>query len=161
MTDPAELAGRARRLVVPGRRVILGITGPPGAGKSTLAAGLVDALRQSTPSTQPQRFTYVPMDGFHLADVELDRLGLRDRKGAPETFDAAGYIHTLQRIRCETDRHVYVPAFEREIEQPIAGAIPVPPLDRAGDHRRELPAVRRRRVAAGTRAAGRGLVRRR
>jgi pantothenate kinase len=69
--------------------------------------------------------THVPMDGFHLADVELDRLGLRDRKGAPDTFDALGYAALLRRLHEDQDEIVYAPGFERVIEQPIAGAIPV------------------------------------
>ncbi len=73
---------------------------------------------------------HVPMDGFHLADVELDRLGCRDRKGAPDTFDAAGYAALLRRLREETDDVVYAPGFERVLEQPIAGAIPVLPTAR-------------------------------
>ncbi|WP_338087652.1 nucleoside/nucleotide kinase family protein [Nocardioides lijunqiniae] len=98
---------------------MLGITGAPGAGKSTLAALL--AARHAA--------TVVPMDGFHLADVELDRRGLRDRKGAPETFDAAGYAALLRRVRDREDL-VLAPAFERDLEQPLAGALPV-----AGDAR--------------------------
>jgi pantothenate kinase len=65
------------------------------------------------------------MDGFHLADVELDRLGLRDRKGAPETFDALGYAALLRRLVEDEDEIIYAPGFERVIEQPIAGAIPI------------------------------------
>jgi pantothenate kinase len=68
------------------------------------------------------------MDGFHLADVELDRLGRRDRKGAPDTFDPAGYAGLLARIRAgET---VWAPAFERTLEQPIAQSLPVGPATR-------------------------------
>jgi len=82
-----DLVRRARALVSPaGHRAVLGITGPPAAGKTTLAEELVAAIGRETPGW----VAHVPMDGFHLADVELDRLGLRDRKGAPETFDAAG-----------------------------------------------------------------------
>ena len=66
------------------------------------------------------------MDGFHLADVELDRLGRRNRKGAPDTFDAAGYAALLRRLREDPDEVIYAPAFERDIEQPIAGSIPIP-----------------------------------
>ncbi|BFO18881.1 hypothetical protein SHKM778_52690 [Streptomyces sp. KM77-8] len=73
----------------------------------------------------------VPMDGFHLADAELDRLGRRDRKGAPDTFDAAGYAALLRRLREEAyDDVVYAPGFERTLEQPVAGALPVPPAAR-------------------------------
>src|SRR5689334_25023979 len=67
------------------------------------------------------------MDGFHLADAALDRLGLRDRKGAPETFDGWGYLALLRRLATETDHPVWAPGFERTLEQPIAGSIPVGP----------------------------------
>lgn len=67
------------------------------------------------------------MDGFHLADVELDRLGLRERKGAIDTFDDAGYLALLGRVRTEYEHVVYAPAFERTLEQPIAGSIAVSP----------------------------------
>ena len=66
------------------------------------------------------------MDGFHLADVELDRRGLRDRKGAPETFDGWGYAALLARLRDRPDHDVMAPEFERDLEQPLAGAIAVP-----------------------------------
>ncbi|MFF1718168.1 nucleoside/nucleotide kinase family protein [Streptomyces sviceus] len=121
-----DLVTRARSLTVPGRRTVLGVAGAPGAGKTTLAEHLVRALNGSG---EPW-VAHVPMDGFHLADVELDRLGLRDRKGAPETFDAAGYAALLRRLREETDDVVYAPGFERVLEQPIAGAIPVLPTAR-------------------------------
>ncbi|MEU1474595.1 nucleoside/nucleotide kinase family protein [Streptomyces sp. NPDC001668] len=121
-----DLVTRARSLAVPGRRTVLGVAGAPGAGKTTLAERLVGTLNGSG---EPW-VAHVPMDGFHLADVELDRLGLRDRKGAPETFDAAGYAALLRRLREETDDVVYAPGFERVLEQPIAGAIPVLPSAR-------------------------------
>jgi pantothenate kinase len=101
---------------VPADIRLLGITGAPGAGKSTLAAALRD--RWGLPA--------VPMDGFHYADVELVRRGLRDRKGAPETFDAEGYAALLRRVRARED-DVVAPMFERDLEQPLAGAIFVPP----------------------------------
>ncbi len=99
-------------------RRILGITGPPGAGKSTYAAALV------ADSTVPA--AYLPMDGFHLADVALARLGLLDRKGAPETFDAYGYAALLRRLRTAHET-VWAPGFERHLEQPLAGSIPIGP----------------------------------
>jgi pantothenate kinase len=113
---------RARALASGGRRAILGITGAPAAGKTTLAEELVAAIATSSP---PGWVAHVPMDGFHLADVELVRLGLRDRKGAPDTFDALGYAALLRRLREDRDDMIYAPGFERVIEQPIAGAIPV------------------------------------
>ncbi|MFJ5730627.1 nucleoside/nucleotide kinase family protein [Streptomyces paradoxus] len=121
-----DLLHRARALTQGGRRAILGIAGSPGAGKSTLAEHLV---RELNGGGAPW-VAHVPMDGFHLADAELERLGLRDRKGAPDTFDAAGYAALLRRLRDEPGDVVYAPAFERVLEQPVAGAIPVPPTAR-------------------------------
>ena len=85
-----SLADRARALTSSGRRV-LGITGPPGAGKSWLASRIVEALGG--------RAVLVAMDGFHLDDVVLRTLGRRDRKGAPDTFDVGGYVALLRRLR--------------------------------------------------------------
>lgn len=116
---PSHLLRRAQTLAHSGGRRLLGIVGPPGAGKSTLAEGLV---RELAPHA-----CHVPMDGFHLANAELGRLELRDRKGAPETFDAGGYVALLERIAAPHDDIVYAPAYLREIEEPVAGAIPVPP----------------------------------
>ncbi|WGD38905.1 nucleoside/nucleotide kinase family protein [Streptomyces cathayae] len=122
-----DLLSRARALTGSGRRAVLGIAGRPGSGKSTLAGHLVRELN----GTGEPWVAHVPMDGFHLADAELDRLGRRDRKGAPDTFDAAGYAELLRRLREETyDDVVYAPGFERVLEQPIAGAVPVPPTAR-------------------------------
>ena len=118
----ARLAGtlveRARTLIVPGERRLLGITGAPAAGKSTLAGSLVAALAPEA--------VLVPMDGFHLAAAQLRRLGRLDRKGAPDTFDAAGYLALLHRLRDRAEDVVYAPEFRREIEEPIADAIAVP-----------------------------------
>lgn len=98
--------------VLPAGR-LLGVTGAPGAGKSTLCAALLDSGLIAT---------IVPMDGFHYADVELTRRGLLDRKGSPDTFDAEGYTALLGRV-AHGEHHVVAPLFDREIEQPIAGAI--------------------------------------
>ena len=96
---------------VPSGIRLLGITGAPGSGKSTLAAAL--------------GLPVVPMDGFHYADVELERRGLRQAKGAPDTFDAEGYAALLRRVRAG-EEGVVAPMFERDLEQPLAGALPVP-----------------------------------
>ena len=118
--DPS-LVERARVLAADGRAV-LGICGAPGAGKSTLAARLVAAVGPSA--------VILPMDGFHLHDTELGRLGLADHKGAPETFDVAGYVALLRRVRVETDHVVYAPEFDRTREESVAGAIAVRPEHR-------------------------------
>lgn len=115
---PARYLTRLADLLADGQRKLLGLVGPPGAGKSTLAMALQQAFAG--------RSQVVPMDGFHLATVELQRLGRAGRKGAPDTFDSAGYAALLLRLR----RHrageiVYAPEFRREIEEPIAGAIAV------------------------------------
>lgn len=123
-----DLLARARALPRTGQRAILGVAGSPGAGKSTLAEHLVRALNGD--GDGKPWVAHVPMDGFHLADVELDRLGRRDRKGAPDTFDAAGYAALLRRLREEPDETVYAPGFDRVLEQPVAGTVPVPPSAR-------------------------------
>nr|WP_082162323.1 nucleoside/nucleotide kinase family protein [Mycolicibacterium chubuense] len=117
-----QLVAWAGALVVPGQRRILGLTGAPGAGKSTVAEQLVDALG-------PAAAVLVPMDGFHLANEVLIALGRRDRKGAHDTFDDGGYARLLATLRAQRtdDPVVYAPRFRREIEEPIGSSIPVHP----------------------------------
>jgi pantothenate kinase len=115
-TSLETLVERARALSSSGRRV-LGITGPPGAGKSVLASRLVEALRPDA--------VLVPMDGFHLDDSVLDALGRHDRKGAPDTFDVGGYVSLLRRLR-SADDVVYAPEFDRALEASRAAAVAVP-----------------------------------
>jgi pantothenate kinase len=112
-----ELASRARRLMAGRTRTLLGIVGPPGAGKSTLAEALVDRLGSCA--------VVVGMDGFHLAQAELDRLGRADRKGAPDTFDPFGYAALLHRLSVNGEPVVYAPLFRRDLEEPIANCVPV------------------------------------
>ncbi|GFG53500.1 nucleoside/nucleotide kinase family protein [Mycolicibacterium agri] len=115
-----QLVEWAKALVVPGERRILGLSGAPAAGKSTVAERIVTALG-------PDTAVLVPMDGFHLANEVLIALGRRDRKGAHDTFDDGGYARLLATLRAQgpDDPVVYAPRFRREIEEPIGSAIPV------------------------------------
>jgi pantothenate kinase len=120
---PVAFQNRIQALLARGPRQILGLVGPPGSGKSTLAAALLQAF--------PGVAQVVPMDGYHLANVELARLGRAQRKGAPDTFDSAGYAALLRRLRQQPEGEViYAPDYRRKFEEGIAGAIPVMPETR-------------------------------
>ena len=114
-----ELLRDARALVRADARVVLGIVGAPASGKSTVAEALVERLGEGV--------ALVGMDGFHLAHTELERIGRVDRKGAPDTFDADGFLSLVRRIRADDGTTVYAPQFRREVEDAIAGAVPVGP----------------------------------
>ena len=105
---PAALAELIVRRAdeTPGRRFIVALAGPPGAGKSTLAAELVTRIGKTA--------KVVPMDGFHYDDGILIARGQRSRKGAPETFDVAGFAHLLSRLQVEDE--VAIPIFDRSLE---------------------------------------------
>ncbi len=117
-----QLVEWAKALVVPGERRILGLTGAPGAGKSTVAGQLITALGPATA-------VLVPMDGFHLANEVLIEMGILDRKGAHDTFDDGGYARLIASLREQRvdDPVVYAPRFHREIEESIGSSIPVSP----------------------------------
>lgn len=122
-----ELARRARGLVPANGRAVVGITGSPGAGKTTLAtavAARVDVLAGGT--AEAPVAVHVPMDGFHLSNATLDRLGLHDRKGALETFDGWGFLVLLRRLLVETDHTVYAPGFDRTLDEGVTGQVAVP-----------------------------------
>lgn len=112
-----DLVEAARALIVPGGRRVLGITGAPGSGKSTLGETIVSALGDQA--------VLVGLDGFHLANAELDRLGRRARKGAADTFDAAGYVNLLRRLRAREDETVYTSFFDRSMEESLSCAVPI------------------------------------
>lgn len=117
---PAICQQRIAQWLASGERKILGLVAPPGAGKSTLAEALL--------AHYPQQVQGVPMDGFHLANSELVRLGRQQRKGAPDTFDAAGFVNLLRRLKNQSPLEtIYAPEFRRDLEEPVAGAIAVAP----------------------------------
>ncbi len=97
-------------------RFMIGIAGPPAAGKSTTAEAVAEQLRASGETA-----VVVPMDGFHYDDAVLDQLGLRSRKGSPPTFDCAGFEVLLRRLRASVP-DVAIPVFDRSLELARAGA---------------------------------------
>jgi pantothenate kinase len=115
-----ELAARLReRVASASERVIIGICGAPGAGKSTLAALLAAELG-------PQLAAVVPFDGFHLATAALDGTELLSRRGAIDTFDLGSYRALVHRLRVRDEDVVYAPSYRRGLEEPIASSIAVP-----------------------------------
>jgi pantothenate kinase len=122
--EPAVPAALAARLLArpTATRVIVGICGAPGAGKSTFAALLADELNAVAPGTA----AVVPMDGFHLASSVIAVDDRSTRRGAPDTFDPDGYSALMRRLRDNVEPMVYAPEYRREIEDPVAGAIAVP-----------------------------------
>ncbi len=114
-----DLSERVHQLRELQDRVLVAVSGAPGSGKSTLAAELARRLNlQKCPTI------VVPMDGFHLDNAILDARGLRNRKGAPETFDAAGFVYLIRRLR--TGLEVIAPIFDRARDLSVAGAIVIP-----------------------------------
>ncbi|MBN9605694.1 MAG: hypothetical protein J0G30_03690 [Actinomycetales bacterium] len=123
LADAAETlaAGFSTRRGPAATRLLLGVVGPPGVGKSTFAEALVARL---TAHGSPA--TVLPMDGFHLPQAELVRLGRRERMGAPDTFDVDGFVATLAAVRAD-DGAVRAPLFDRAIEEPVPGALTIGP----------------------------------
>jgi pantothenate kinase len=126
-SDLEKLAEAAIALAAHRPRAVLGIAGNPGAGKTTLVELLLGMIGERKGAGW---VAHVPMDGFHLADDQLRRLGALERKGAPDTFDPAGYAHVLERVAVEIETPVYAPGFDRVLEQPLAAALAVLPTVR-------------------------------
>ena len=114
-----DLYIRARQLAARQSRTLLGITGAPGAGKSTTARAIITAVGD--------RSRLVEMDGFHLSQARLAELGRLDRKGAIDTFDGAGFLALIRRLRHPDRETIYAPEFRRELEEPVAGALLIEP----------------------------------
>ncbi|MFI8022231.1 hypothetical protein ACIF2R_25095, partial [Serratia marcescens] len=128
--QPAALVTRllgTLRAARPGGRTLLGLTGAPAAGKSTLARYLVSEVNRAE---GPGTAAYAPLDGFHLSNPQLDRLGLRHRKGAPLTFDVRGYLALLERLVTDRFHDIYVPDFDRTLDEPVAARHLVTPSTR-------------------------------
>ncbi|MFC7850316.1 nucleoside/nucleotide kinase family protein [Arthrobacter sp. NPDC057388] len=120
--DSAEIqqaVAELRSRLASGRRLLLGVAGSPGSGKSTFSACLAGALG-------PDCALVVPMDGFHLGNAVIDGTPLRQRKGAPDTFDVGGYLSLLQRLARRDEEVVYAPDFRRAIDEPVAASLAVP-----------------------------------
>lgn len=113
-----SLVRRARSLAASEHRRILGITGAPGAGKTTLAEAITKELADQA--------VFVPMDGFHFANSILYASGSRNRKGAPDTFDAGGFVALLKRLQSQIEDVVYAPRFDRAMDESIGSAIAIP-----------------------------------
>jgi pantothenate kinase len=101
----------------PGPRTVVGLAGPPGAGKSTLAHALVAEVERLAGAGAAG---YLPLDGFHLSNAQLDRLGLASRKGSAPSFDIWGYVALLRRVTQETGHDIYVPDYDRTLHEPVA-----------------------------------------
>ncbi len=114
MSEIASIAAAIFRRAAKSKRFMVAIAGAPGSGKSTLAERLREVLPQEVSIV-------VPMDGFHYDDIVLEQRGLRPRKGAPETFDFAGFAALLKRIRAG-EPEVAIPVFDRSMELSRAGA---------------------------------------
>lgn len=118
----ADLLGDKAAGQPSGHRLLVGLAGPPGAGKSTCAEMLSDLLNASGRC----RSAVFQMDGYHYDDAILLARGLRARKGAPETFDVAGFRHMLERLKRNEDAEIAVPVFDRSLEIARAGARMIP-----------------------------------
>ncbi|MCH8572222.1 nucleoside/nucleotide kinase family protein [Nesterenkonia sp. AY15] len=125
VTDVDKLAERVLALIPQQGRILVGIAGSPGAGKTTCAIAVAARIAELLGSAETA--VHLPMDGYHLANATLDRLGRRHRKGAIDTFDGWGFVALLRRLLCEPGNIVYAPSFRRDVDEGIAAEIAVSP----------------------------------
>lgn len=118
MSEIAHLAATLFRKAAGRNRLIIAVAGPPGAGKSRFAEALSPLLPEGSVAV-------VAMDGFHYDNAVLDARGLRNQKGAPETFDFEGFRHLLERLR-QADADVAAPVFDRQADLARAGGTVIP-----------------------------------
>lgn len=104
-------------------RLVIGIAGYPGAGKSTLAKAIVETVNVSVPELAPA--IVVPMDGFHLSNEELNEMGLLHLKGIPETFDSRAFVSALTGLKETEGKSFFFPLFDRSVERSTEDAIEV------------------------------------
>ncbi|CAB4542435.1 MAG: nucleoside/nucleotide kinase family protein [Actinobacteria bacterium] len=109
----------AREIAEKGIRTLLGVTGAPGAGKSTVTSAIVSALG-------PELAVIAPMDGFHMVNSKLHDLNRRDRKGAPDTFEVDAFVGLLEQLKFQRDEIIYAPDFDRVLDAPVEAAIAIP-----------------------------------
>lgn len=121
LTHPDTFLGRLASLPT-GQRHLIALAGPPGAGKSTLAAALIARLNQRSPG----RAALLPMDGYHFDDRVLTARGMRARKGAPDTFDVGGFASMVTRLRLNAEPEIAIPVFDRDVEIARAAAMMIP-----------------------------------
>lgn len=114
--------GEARGII--DRRYLVGIAGPPGAGKSTVAAKLCQRINLD--ACEPVA-KVVPMDGFHLDNARLEQIGLLELKGVPDSFDKEGFEALVIRLKTSPLETIFFPVFDRSIEASIEDADSVGP----------------------------------
>jgi len=120
LKDVSEAVARIKDLMdKSNKRIVIGIVGKPGAGKSTLTSQLISNLPKDSA-------VLIPMDGYHLSNKQLAKLGISDRKGAFDTFDSDGFVKLLKSVNRESEKDIYFPVFYREIEESYAadGVVP-------------------------------------
>ena len=97
-------------------RAIIGIAGPPGGGKTTLARALCEATG----------FAHAPGDGFINDETYVDDAGETRERGSVSGFDTAAYVRLLTELTAAAGlRDVAVPHYRHTIDGRGATALGV------------------------------------